>query len=219
MTTELFALGADGACSGEVLARAEDVVDRVEDGQLLVQEFSVNNPRLWGPGHPDRYVAVTTVRCGDRVVERYSTPFGIRRAEFTHEGFFLNGERLMLQGVCMHHDLGALGAAINVSAIERQLRILREMGANAIRTAHNPPAPELLELCDRMGFLVLDEFTDTWRIPKKPNGYALLFDDWGTADLTALIRRDRNHPSVIAWSTATKLPSSGIPRRMMSRVS
>lgn len=211
VTTELFALGADGACSGEVLARAEDVVDRVEDGQLLVQEFSVDNPRLWGPGHPDRYVAVTTVRCGDRVVERYSTPFGIRRAEFTHEGFFLNGERLMLQGVCMHHDLGALGAAINVSAIERQLHILREMGTNAIRTAHNPPAPELLELCDRMGFLVLDEFTDTWRIPKKPNGYALLFDDWGTADLTALIRRDRNHPSVIAWSTGNETAEQWYP--------
>ncbi|MEI3544383.1 MAG: glycoside hydrolase family 2 TIM barrel-domain containing protein [Alistipes communis] len=143
------------------MARVEDVVDRVEDGQLLVQEFSVDNPRLWGPGHPDRYVAVTTVRCGDRVVERYSTPFGIRRAEFTHEGFFLNGERLMLQGVCMHHDLGALGAAINVSAIERQLHILREMGTNAIRTAHNPPAPELLELCDRIG----SSFSTNLRIP------------------------------------------------------
>lgn len=117
----------------------------------------------------------------------------------------------MLQGVCMHHDLGALGAAINVSAIERQLHILREMGTNAIRTAHNPPAPELLELCDRMGFLVLDEFTDTWRIPKKPNGYALLFDDWGTADLTALIRRDRNHPSVIAWSTGNETAEQWYP--------
>ena len=145
-------------------------------------------------------MAVTTVRCEDRIAERYFTRFGIRRAEFTHEGFFLNGERMMLQGVCLHHDLGALGTALNRSALIRQLRILREMGANAIRTAHNPPAPELLELCDSMGLLVLDEFTDTWRIPKKPNGYALLFDDWSEADLTAMIRRDRNHPSVIAWS-------------------
>lgn len=200
VTTELFALDGRGKPVGAILARAENAVDEVQDGQLLVQTFAVDNPRLWSPEHPDRYVAVTTVRCGGRVTERYATPFGIRRAEFTHEGFFLNGERLMLQGVCMHHDLGALGAAVNTSALERQLRILKEMGANAVRTAHNPPAPELLELCDRMGFMVLDEFTDTWRMPKKPNGYALLFDDWAEADLTALIRRDRNHPSVIAWS-------------------
>ncbi len=200
VTTELFVLGPDGAAVGDVLDCTDTRIEALRDGQTLVQTFVVDTPRLWSPAHPDRYLAVTTVRCGERITECYSTPFGIRRAEFTHEGFFLNGERMMLQGVCLHHDLGALGTAINRSALIRQLRILREMGANAIRTAHNPPAPELLELCDSMGLLVLDEFTDTWRIPKKPNGYALLFDDWWEADFTAMIRRDRNHPSVIAWS-------------------
>ncbi len=200
VTTELFLLGTGGTALGEAVDRSEARIEAMRDGQRLVQTFVVNRPRLWSPEHPDRYLAVTTVRCGGRITECYSTPFGIRRAEFTHEGFFLNGERVQLQGVCLHHDLGALGAAVNRSALVRQLRILREMGANAIRTAHNPPTPELLELCDSMGLLVLDEFTDTWRIPKKPNGYALLFDDWWEADFTAMIRRDRNHPSVIAWS-------------------
>lgn len=200
VTTELFVLGPDGAVVGGVLDSTDTRIEALRDEQTLVQTFVVDTPRLWSPASPDRYVAVTTVRCEDRIAERYFTRFGIRRAEFTHEGFFLNGERMMLQGVCLHHDLGALGTALNRSALIRQLRILREMGANAIRTAHNPPAPELLELCDSMGLLVLDEFTDTWRIPKKPNGYALLFDDWWEADFTAMIRRDRNHPSVIAWS-------------------
>ena len=201
VTTEVCGPGQDGR---EILASANDTVRGLAHGHVLVQTFTVEKPELWSPEHPAMYVAVTTVRCGDKVMERYSTPFGIRKAEFTNEGFFLNGKRTMLQGVCLHHDLGALGAAVNISAIGRQLRIMKEMGANAVRTAHNPPAPELLDLCDSMGLMVIDEFTDTWRVPKKPNGYALLFDEWAEADLTAMIRRDRNHPSVIAWSTGNE---------------
>jgi len=116
-----------------------------------------------------------------------------------------NGSRVRLNGVCLHHDLGALGAALNVRAVERQLEIMREMVANAIRTSHNPPAPEFLELCDRMGMLVIDEFADTWKIAKKPNGYARLFDSWAEKDLRAMLRRDRNHPCIIAWSTGNEV--------------
>lgn len=211
VSTEIFAL--DSACriSGTAIAAAETGIEKLHDGQTVIQTFTVENPRLWSPENPALYAAVTTVRTGGRITERYTTRFGIRKAEFTHEGFFLNGKRMMLQGVCMHHDLGALGAAVNTRAIERQLRILKEMGANAIRTAHNPPAPELLDLCDRMGFMVIDEFTDTWRIPKKPNGYALFFDEWAEADMTAMIRRDRNHPCVIAWSIGNETEEQWYP--------
>ncbi len=200
VATEIFALDGKGMPRSGVLASAKDSLDRIADGQTVIQTFSIERPRLWSPDEPALYAAVTTVRVCGRITESYTTRFGIRKAEFTNEGFFLNGKRLMLQGVCMHHDLGALGTAINISAMKRQLRILREMGVNAIRTAHNPPAPELLDMCDSLGFMVVDEFTDTWRLPKKPNGYGLLFDDWAEADLRAMIRRDRNHPSVIAWS-------------------
>jgi beta-galactosidase len=125
------------------------------------------------------------------------------------EGFLLNGQCTYLKGVCLHHDLGALGAAFNVRAAERQLEILREMGCNAIRSSHNPPAPEFLDLCDRMGFAVIDEFADTWTHAKKPNGYARLFADWSEFDLRSMIRRDRNHPSVVLWSTGNEIAEQG----------
>jgi len=127
------------------------------------------------------------------------------------KGFLLNGERLKFQGVCDHHDLGSLGAAVNVRAIERQLELLREMGCNAIRTSHNPPAPELLDACDRMGFVVMDEAFDCWARQKRPNDYHRLFADWHEADLRAQIRRDRNHPSVVLWSIGNEIPESGGP--------
>jgi beta-galactosidase len=117
-----------------------------------------------------------------------------------------------IQGVCNHHDLGALGAAINTRALERQLEILREMGCNAIRTSHNPPAPELLDLCDRMGFLVMDEGFDVWIRGWRPNDYHRLFPEWHEQDLRALVRRDRNHPSVILWSIGNEVREQGSPR-------
>lgn len=177
-------------------------------------ELRVSQPDLWDLDSPNRYVAVISVQQDGEIVERHETPFGIRSAEFdADKGFMLNGNVVELKGVCLHHDLGALGAAYNIRASERQLEIMQAMGVNAIRTAHNPPAPEFLDLCDRMGFLVIDELTDTWTYPKKPQGYALLFKDWAEADLRAMIRRDRNHPSVIAWSTGNEIGEQGDPER------
>ncbi len=127
------------------------------------------------------------------------------------DGFFLNGKKVPVQGVCNHHDLGALGAAFNIRAAERQLEILKEMGCNAIRTSHNPPAPELLDLCDRMGFLVEDEAFDAWKTPKKRNDYNKLFYAWHEEDLRAMVRRDRNHPSVFIWSTGNEVNDQNNP--------
>jgi beta-galactosidase len=141
------------------------------------------------------------------VVDKYETSFGIRTLKFDpNNGFFINGERVRLNGVCDHHDLGALGSAVNDRALQRQLEMLSEMGCNAIRTSHNPPTPELLEFADTMGFLVMDETFDCWAMQKKPNDYHLLFADWHERDTRALVRRDRNHPSVIMWSIGNEIP-------------
>lgn len=169
--------------------------------------FHIRRPKLWSVEDPNRYLAVTRLEADGKVVDVVETAFGFRTLAFTADnGFLLNGRRVQLNGVCNHHDLGALGAAFHVRAAERQLEILKAMGVNALRTAHNPPAPELLELCDRMGILVLDEAFDCWQGRKKRNDYHLLFPEWHEADLRALVRRDRNHPSVIAWSTGNEMP-------------
>lgn len=187
---------------GENVIGIAESTDTINDGRILNQQFDLSNVKLWSPESPKMYVAQTTVENPDGRIATYITPFGIRKAEFTPEGFYLNGEKSFLKGVCLHHDAGALGAVWNTTAWERRLNLLKEMGCNAIRTSHNPPAPELLELCDKMGFLVEDEFTDSWTLPlnKKPNGYVSLFNDWAEKDLTAYIKRDRNHPSVVLWS-------------------
>ena len=172
----------------------------------LSMSAQVASPKLWNLKTPNLYTAVTTVEQNGKMIDRYETVFGIRTIKFdVDKGFFLNGEHVRLNGVCDHHDLGALGAAINTRALERQIEILKEMGVNAIRTSHNPPAPELLELCDRMGIVVMDESFDAWRRQKKTNDYHLLFDDWHEKDLRAQIRRDRNHPSVILWSIGNEI--------------
>lgn len=173
----------------------------------VTQEATVTSPQLWSVSHPVLYKALTQVLAGNEVTDDYETPFGIRYFAFDREkGFFLNGEPMKILGVCNHHDLGCLGAAINTRALERQLEILKAMGANAIRTSHNPPAPELLNLCDRMGFLVMDEAFDMWKINKTPFDYGLDFDEWHQADLRDMILRDRNHPSVIIWSIGNEIP-------------
>ena len=193
---------------GRVLAEA---VSRqtVKDGCILVQDFALAGTSLWSVENPKMYVARTTVTGPDGREAVYETPFGIRDAEFRPDGFYLNGEKTFLKGVCLHHDSGALGAVWNTTAWERRLQLLKDMGCNSIRTSHNPPAPELLDLCDRMGFLVMDELTDTWTIEKKPNGYAKIFDEWAEKDLVALIHRDRNHPSVILWSIGNECEEQG----------
>lgn len=171
------------------------------------EQAIILNPKLWDIKTPNLYFAVTTLEQAGKIIDHLETPFGIRTIEFTAtNGFLLNGQRVRIQGVCNHHDLGALGAAFNLRAAERQLEILREMGVNAIRTAHNPPAPELLDLCDRMGFLVMAEAFDCWKGRKKPNDYHLLFPDWSEPDLRAMVRHLRNHPSVILWSTGNEMP-------------
>jgi beta-galactosidase len=166
----------------------------------------VKNPKRWDIISPNRYLALTTVALGGKVVDTYRTSFGIRSIEFTaHKGFLLNGRRVEIKGTCNHHDLGSLGAAFNTSALRRQLTILKEMGCNSLRTSHNPPAPELLELADQMGFLVWDEAFDCWKHGKKKLDYNKLYDEWHEKDLKAMVHRDRNNPCVFIWSIGNEV--------------
>lgn len=170
------------------------------------QSARVADPQLWSLDNPALYSIVTDVAVGGKTVDTYQTTTGIRTIEFTADkGFFLNGEQVKINGVCMHHDLGALGAAVNTRAIRRQLEILQEMGVNAYRASHNPPAPEVLALCDSMGILVMDEAFDMWRKRKTERDYARFFDEWHERDLTDLVTRDRNHPSIIMWSIGNEV--------------
>ncbi|MDE3167173.1 MAG: DUF4982 domain-containing protein [Acidobacteriota bacterium] len=182
------------------------------DSKTVETRIDVANPRRWDMDSPYLYRAVSTVRSGGEVSDRYETPFGIRTIEFSRDkGFVLNGKPRRFQGVCMHHDLGALGAAVNRRALERQLEILKSMGVNAIRTSHNPPAPELLELTDRMGMVVMDEAFDMWAVPKVVNGLSKFWKEWSDTDLREFVRRDRNHPSVVMWSIGNEIPEQGRP--------
>lgn len=186
--------------------------ERVETAATVEQVLRVKNPMLWSTTSPQIYKAVSNVMVNSKTVDSYETAFGIRKIRFDKDnGFFLNDRHLKLNGVCMHHDLGPLGSAVNRRAIERQLEILKEMGCNALRTSHNPPAPEVLEVCDRMGIVVIDEAFDEWRIAKCENGYNSLFDEWAEKDLRAFIRRDRNHPCVTMWSIGNEIPEQGQP--------
>ncbi len=211
VTTELFALDAAGMRMGDPVAQFAPVELTIGAGERATTHstLALANPRLWGPPPtqtPHRYVAITRVTRDSDVLDTYETKFGIRALKFDPgRGVLVNGEPIRLQGVNQHHDLGALGAAFNVRAAERQLEILRDMGCNAIRMAHNPPAPELLELTDRMGFLVIDESFDCWERRKTPLDFHLIFPDWSEPDLRALVRRDRNSPSVIMWSIGNEV--------------
>jgi len=172
----------------------------------LTQKFLVGTPELWSIEGPYLYKAVTTLSLGVDKLDVYETPFGIRSFAFDSEkGFFLNGMPVKILGVCDHHDLGALGAAVNTRAIERQLEILKDMGCNSIRTSHNPPAPELLDLCDRMGFIVMDETFDMWAEKKVEYDYSIYWDVWHEKDLMDHLLRDRNHPSVMIWSIGNEI--------------
>lgn len=205
-TTLIFALDANGNKVERVVASFEPQKAKLISGESnnLKASVVIPNPKLWGPPptqQPNLYLAVTTLSQNGNSIDSYETRFGIRNLEFNPDkGIFVNGERIQIQGVNQHHDLGALGAAFNTRAAERQLEILRKMGCNAIRFAHNPPAPELLELTDRMGFLVIDEIFDSWERKKTPHDFHLIFPDWSEPDTRAFIRRDRNCPSIIIWS-------------------
>lgn len=211
VATALYALDADGRRSKRPVASIARQSVRIEPGAKAVLQGStvLSNPRLWGPPptqQPNRYVAVSTITRGGKVIDRYETRFGVREIKFDPDrGVIVNGEHIPLRGVNNHHDLGALGAAFNLRAAERQLEILRDMGANAVRMSHNPPAPGLLELTDRMGFLVMDEVFDSWEKKKTPHDFHLIFPDWHEADARAMVRRDRNHPSIILWSIGNEV--------------
>lgn len=166
---------------------------------------NMSNPKLWGVYNPNLYTVETKVLAGDKVMDLYNTKFGVRKIEFNRDGFFLNGEKVMFEGVCLHHDNGPLGSIFNRRAEERKLQIMIDMGVNAIRTSHNPPTPEFLDLCDEMGLLVIDELFDEWRIGKVENAYSNYFDEWHERDLTGFMKRDRNHPSVIMWSLGNEI--------------
>ncbi len=174
------------------------------------QTFDVKNPRLWSVDHPYLYKVVTRLLSTGKIVDEYTTPIGIRYFNFdADKGFSLNGKPMKILGVCDHHDLGSLGAAVNTRALERQLQILKAMGCNGIRTSHNPPAPELLDLCDKMGFIVMDEAFDCWEWKKAKYDYHLYFKEWHKRDLEDQVLRDRNHPSVIIWSIGNEIPQQG----------
>jgi len=211
---EIFEIDAGGK-RGQLVA--SQVISGLNAAAHQVSPFEgqieLPKPRLWSLEHPQCYVVVTSVKQDGKVVDCYETPFGIRTIQFTADnGFLLNGKRVPIQGVCNHHDLGALGAAINTRALERQVELLKEMGCNAIRTSHNPPAPELLEVCDRLGMLVMDESFDSWALGKTPNAYNKLWEDWHEKDLRAEYRRDRNHPSIIMWSIGNEVLELGQPQ-------
>jgi beta-galactosidase len=213
--TKLYPLDANGKKSGTAVGEYSRSVTVPAGNTATNQvEIKVANPKLWNLDHPNLYVAVTTLTQGGSVVDQVENNFGIRTIEFTATGgFLLNGKRVPINGVCDHHDLGALGAAINTSALARQITILKAMGCNAIRTSHNMPAPELLDLCDRMGMLVMDESFDCWESGKTRNDYQLLFDAWHERDWRAELRRDRNHPSIILWSIGNEVGEQGRPNK------
>jgi beta-galactosidase len=180
----------------------------------FVQQLTVADPKLWSVDQPYLYRVRSTLRDAENAVDVYDTPFGIREAVFdARHGFLLNGERIKLNGVCIHHEAGSVGAAVPLRVWERRLQILREMGCNAIRTSHNPCASEFLDLCDRMGFLVMAEAFDEWKIAKGQirNGYHIYFDEWHERDLVNFLHRDRNHPSIVLWSAGNEIPDQSAP--------
>lgn len=192
---------------GKQVARELPYLLTMESNDETIQRsLTIASPHCWSVDDPYLYKAITKIVRNGKVIDEVTTSFGIRSFHFdASKGFFLNKKPLKILGVCNHHDLGALGAAVNVRAMERQLEILKAMGVNAIRTAHNPPAPELLDLCDRMGFLVMDEAFDMWRKKKNKFDYFSDFDQWHQQDLEAMVLRDRNHPSVFIWSIGNEI--------------
>ena len=210
------------APSGEVVATAETAPQTIEAGATadFTQELTVRNPRRWDIKDPALYRALAYVRSGDMQLDDDEVTFGIREFKFEPAtGFWLNGRNFKLYGVCLHHDGGAFGAAVPLRVWERRLEILRRFGANAIRTAHNPPAPEFLDLTDRMGFIVMDENFDVWTVKKREYDYHRYFDEWSHIDTRDMVRRDRNHPSVVIYSTGNEIhdtPKPDLAKRVLA---
>ena len=197
--------------SGAEVGKGSSAATSVTAGKTadVTHTATVSNPKLWSISSPTLYSVVTTVSVGGAVVDTYTTPFGIRTFAFdATKGFTLNGQSVKLNGTCNHHDLGALGAAVNNRAIEKHLQMLKDMGTNALRTSHNPPAPEFLDMADRMGILVMDEAFDCWDQGKNTYDYARFFTQWSKTDIGDMVARDRNHPGIIIWSIGNEIPDS-----------
>ncbi|KAJ0417595.1 glycoside hydrolase superfamily [Aspergillus carlsbadensis] len=211
VATDVHVMDASGN-PGEVIGSFDDTTITVRPTRNATVHGTVTIPnmKLWGPipsQTPNMHILVTRLyNRKDEVIDTYQTPFGVRSVETRTDGLYINGERIYLQGVCRHSDLGSLGVALHQPALERQIEMLADMGTNAIRTSHNPPASELLDLADRMGIVVLDEIFDAWNNGKMTNDFHLIFSDWAEPDLRSFIRRDRNHPSVWAWSYGNEIP-------------
>ncbi|WP_288316192.1 glycoside hydrolase family 2 TIM barrel-domain containing protein [uncultured Mediterranea sp.] len=196
---------------GQVVA-VKDNTMKINHGKPFEQNFLVDKPQLWSPETPYLYKASSKIYVDGRQVDEYVTRFGIRSIELVADkGFFLNGKHRKFQGVCNHHDLGPLGAAINVAALRRQLTLLKDMGCDAIRTSHNMPAPELVQLCDEMGFMMMLEPFDEWDIAKCENGYHRFFNEWAEKDMVNMLRQYRNNPSVVMWSIGNEVPTQCSP--------
>lgn len=192
---------------GNEVATANSKVDFGSKSNALVnQSIVIDEPIRWDMDQPHLYTAKSVLYKGKTIIDTYKSSFGVRMIEYSQKsGFLLNGNQVRFKGVCLHHDLGPLGAAVNYRATQRQLEIMKSMGVNAIRTSHNPPSPEQLELCDKMGILVQVEAFDEWAIAKVENGYNKFWDEWHETDLRDMIKRDRNHPSVVMWSIGNEI--------------
>lgn len=191
---------------GKLAAKTEDeILVKANSKEISGTWVNVKNPKIWDTESPNIYKAITTVSHNGKVVDMYNSTFGFRSISFTTEGFFLNGKKVRFNGVCLHHDNGALGSAVYRRADERKLQIMKSMGVNAIRTSHNPPSREFLELCDELGLMVLDEAFDVWKEEKVENGYNVFFEEWAERDIKDMVRRDRNHPSIVMWSTGNEI--------------
>jgi len=208
----------EDAAGHEVGTATAEAPLKAAESRSFEQQAVVTNPKLWDLERPELYTAVSRVYADDTLADEYRTPFGIRAIGFdANTGFYLNGRPEKLKGVCIHHDLGALGAAFNAAALERRLKLLKQIGVNAIRCSHNPMAPELYAICDRLGLLVMDEGFDEWTLGKNKwvqgrnfgtpshDGYNQAFDEWALRDISDMVQRDRNHPSVILWSIGNEI--------------
>ncbi len=197
----------DGKVVASVTSKGKPIAAGAQG--MVRSSLRLNAPTLWTLENPHLYVMRTTVKLGDKVTDVKTTNFGVRTVEWKPTGFYLNGKRIQIKGVCQHHDLGPLGGAAHTRGYERQIEILKSFGVNSIRCTHNPPAPEVLDLCDKMGILAIDELYDVWHVSKEGVAYAG-FDKWHEKDVVNFCRRDRNHPSVIIWSTGNEVPEQGM---------
>tara|TARA_R110000868_G_scaffold306734_1_gene568054 strand:- start:85686 stop:88100 length:2415 start_codon:yes stop_codon:yes gene_type:complete len=190
----------------EVISSSKTFLMESQTNNEVRLMMEIEDPELWSLENPNLYTVHIVISKGEEIIDNLEQAFGFRTTEFDlKKGFLLNGKPVKILGVNNHHDLGALGAAVSTRALERQLEILRGMGVNAIRTSHNPPAPELLELTDKMGFLVMDEVFDVWKKSKVEFDYGMYWDEWHEKDLRDFIKRDRNHPSVVMWSIGNEI--------------